>query len=71
MENNNRVPEKIKRKKFFRSAGFSLLGFSLLSQFPFNLFGKTTDTGSGADKKIKVIINPNAVNRKGAGRKNA
>jgi len=71
MESNKKMPEKIKRKKFFKSVGFSLLGMSLLGQFPFSLFGKDYKAGSQADKKIKVEINPYAVNRKNTGRKNA
>ncbi|MFO7446604.1 MAG: hypothetical protein R6W90_09565 [Ignavibacteriaceae bacterium] len=65
---NKIVPEnKIKRKKFFASLSIGMLGITVLNQFPFSLFkSKTASAG-----KVKVQINPLAVNRKKIGEKNA
>jgi hypothetical protein len=71
MDNKNKVPGKLKRRKFFASAGKGLLGITLLSQFPFNLFGRTTGNNAANNTGVKVEINPFAVNRKKTGGKNA
>lgn len=51
---------KVDRKKFFLTAASGFLGLTLLSKFPFNLFGNNSKTNSG---KIQVKINPSAVSR--------
>lgn len=61
--------KKIKRKRFFTSLGAGLLGTAVLNRFPFNLF--MNNTGKAEAAKIKVEINPLAVNRKKIGDKNA
>jgi hypothetical protein len=61
MEIENYLQKEVKRKKFFSLAGKSLLGYMFVSSFPFNLFFKKEES---LKPKIKVTINPLAVQRK-------
>ena len=69
------VKKKIQRKKFFASLGVSVLGVTMLSSFPFNIFNSSYSAKNNIDNqttgKIKVHLNPLAVNRKKIGEKNA
>lgn len=59
--------KKIKRKNFFTTAGTGMLGYFVFRTFPFNLFTKKE---AKRTQKIKVRINPLAVERKNAGKAN-
>lgn len=59
--------KKIKRKNFFATAGTGMLSYFVLRTFPFNLFAKKE---AKKTQKIKVRINPLAVQRKKAGKTN-
>jgi hypothetical protein len=64
MEVTNYFNKKIKRKNFFASIGTGVLSFVVLRTFPFNLFSKNQVKKT---RKIKVQINPLAVQRKNSG----
>jgi hypothetical protein len=59
--------KKINRKKFFASVGTGFLSYVVFKSFPFNLFAKKEKIKS---PKIKVRINPLAVERKNTGKNN-
>ncbi|MFZ0452742.1 MAG: hypothetical protein WAM24_03265 [Ignavibacteriaceae bacterium] len=59
--------KKIKRKNFFTTAGTGIVGYFVFRSFPFNLFTKKEIKKS---QKIKVKINPLAVERKNTGKTN-
>jgi hypothetical protein len=59
--------KKLKRKNFFTTAGTGILSYFVARSFPFNLFSKKE---AKETKKIKVRINPLAVQRKNAGKRN-
>lgn len=59
--------KKIKRKSFFTTAGTGILGYFVFRSFPFNLFAKKELKKTN---KIKVKINPLAVERKNTGKTN-
>ena len=59
--------KKIKRKNFFTTAGTGMLGYFVFRTFPFNLFTKKEVKKT---QKIKVRINPLAVERKNTGKSN-
>ena len=59
--------KKIKRKNFFRTAGTGILGYLVFRSFPFNLLTKKE---AKKTQKIKVRINPLAVERKNTGKTN-
>ena len=59
--------QKIKRKNFFTTAGTGILGYFVFRTFPFNLFKKNELKKT---QKIKVRINPLAVERKNTGKTN-
>jgi hypothetical protein len=61
------VENKIKRNKFFLTAGTGIAGFILLKSFSLNLFVKGLDL---TKKKVSVKLNPDAVSRNKAGRIN-
>ncbi len=67
MEIKDYFQKKIKRKKFFASVGTGFLGYVVFRSFPFNLFVKKEEIKS---QKIKVRINPLAVERKNTGKNN-
>jgi len=57
-------PEKINRKKFFRFTGLAAAGLAAVSVIPFGLFKLGSDhKSSKAVSKIKIVSNPNAVQR--------
>ena len=59
--------KKIKRKNFFAAAGTGMLSYFVLRAFPFNLLTKREVKKT---QKIKVRINPLAVQRTKAGKTN-
>ncbi|MEJ2618620.1 MAG: hypothetical protein P8Z35_26955 [Ignavibacteriaceae bacterium] len=59
--------KKIKRKKFFTTAGTGMVGYFVFRSFPFNLF---TRKEAKKTQKIKIRINPLAVERKNTGKTN-
>ncbi len=59
--------KKIKRKNFFTAAGTGIVSYIVFRSFPFNLFAKKEGKKT---QKIKVRINPLAVQRKKAGKTN-
>ena len=59
------VDNKIKRNKFFLTAGTGITGFFLLKTFPFSLFSFNGQTNN---KKILVRLNPHAISRRKAGK---
>jgi|CZKP01.1.fsa_nt_gi hypothetical protein len=61
------LDNKIKRNKFFLTAGIGVAGFFLLRTFPFNLFSKK---GNANNKAVSVKLNPHAVSRQKAGNGN-
>lgn len=58
------LDKKIKRNKFFQTAGTGITGFFLLKTFPFSLF---SFKGQANNKKILVRLNPHAISRQKAG----
>ena len=61
------LDKKIKRNKFFLTAGTGIVGFFLLKTFPFSMFSKKGDL----DKKtFSVKLNPYAVSRQKIGNGN-
>jgi hypothetical protein len=67
MELKNMLDKKIKRNKFFLTAGTGVAGFFLLRTFPLNLFSKKDDINK---KEVSVKLNPHAVSRQKAGNGN-
>lgn len=67
MEVTEYFQKKFNRKKFFASIGTGFLSYIIFKTFPFNLFSKKEKTKS---QKIKVKINPLAVQRKNTGKNN-
>ena len=67
MEIKNMLDKKIKRNKFFISAGAGIVGFFLFKTFPFNLF---SHNGFSGKKNISVKLNPHAVSRRKTGNVN-
>ena len=61
------LDKKIKRNKFFLTAGTGVAGFFLLRTFPLNLFSKKGDINK---KEVSVKLNPHAVSRQKAGNGN-
>jgi hypothetical protein len=61
------LDKKIKRNKFFLTAGTGISGFFLLKTFPFSLF---SFNGQNNNKKMLVRLNPHAVSRQKAGNNN-
>jgi hypothetical protein len=61
------LDKKIKRNKFFLTAGTSVAGFFLLKTFPFSLFSKKDNINK---KEFSVKLNPHAVSRQKAGNGN-
>ena len=61
------LDKKIKRNKFFLTAGTGIAGFLLLRTFPISLFSKKDDSNR---KEVHVKLNPYAVSRKKAGNLN-
>ena len=70
METNNKNFTKMKRKKFFVSAGTGVFGFMLMKTFPFNLFKNSAKIESEKVSGIKVKLNPHAVSRNNSGANN-
>ncbi len=66
MEISDYFQKKIKRKNFFTSMGMGFMSYVVFRSFPFNLFTKKEKK---AEQKIKVRINPLAVQRKNTGKK--
>jgi hypothetical protein len=64
MELRNMLYKKIKRNKFFITAGTGVAGFFLLKTFPFSLFSKKDVINK---KEVKVKLNPHAVSRQKTG----
>jgi hypothetical protein len=64
MELRNMLDKKIKRNKFFITAGTGVAGFFLLKTFPFSLFSKKDVINK---KEVKVNLNPHAVSRQKTG----
>ena len=58
------LDKKIKRNKFFLTAGTGVAGFFLLKTFPFSLFSKK---GNSNKKGVSVKLNPHAVSREKTG----
>lgn len=56
------------RKKFFSTAGISLLGIAISQAIPFKMFFKKNNNSK--DQKIKVKINPLSVQRENKRTKN-
>jgi hypothetical protein len=67
MELKNMLDKKIKRNKFFLTAGTGVAGFFLLRTFPLNLFSKNGDINKN---EVYVKLNPHAVSRQKAGNSN-
>ena len=67
MEIANYFQRKIKRKKFFSSIGTGFIGYVVFRSFPYNLFVKREEKKT---QKIKVRINPLAIQRKNTGKNN-
>ncbi len=68
------VKKKLDRKKFFASLGVGLLGVTIFNSFPFSLFKSNSTSKNKFDVKngkIKVQLNPLAVNRTKIGDRNA
>lgn len=61
------LDKKIKRNKFFITAGTGIAGFFLLKTFPFSMFSKKDDSNK---KGFLVKVNPHAVKRQKAGNGN-
>jgi hypothetical protein len=64
MELRNMLNKKIKRNKFFITAGSSVAGFFLLKTFPLSLFSKKVESNKN---EISVKLNPHAVSRQKTG----
>jgi hypothetical protein len=58
---------KIKRNRFFITAGTGVVGFFLLKIFPISMFSKKNDSNK---RGVSVILNPHAVSRQKAGNAN-
>jgi hypothetical protein len=58
------LDKKIKRNKFFITAGAGIAGFFLLKTLPFSLFSKKSDSDKRA---VSVKLDPHAVSRQKAG----
>jgi hypothetical protein len=67
MEITEYFQKKFNRKKFFGTIGAGFLSYVVFKSFPFNLFAKKEKIKS---PKIKVRINPLAVERKNTGKNN-
>jgi hypothetical protein len=67
MELTEFFQKKLKRKSFFTAAGTGMLSYFVLRTFPFSLFAKKEIKSK---QKIKVKINPLAVERKNTGKAN-
>ena len=67
MELKKMSDKKIKRNKFFLTAGTGVAGFFLLRTFPLSLFSKKGDSNK---KEISVKMNPDAVSRQKIGNVN-
>jgi hypothetical protein len=67
MELKNMSDKKIKRNKFFVTAGTSVAGFFLLKAFPFSMFSKKGDSNK---RGVSVKLNPHAVSRNKSGNGN-
>jgi hypothetical protein len=67
MEISDYFQKKIKRKNFFVSAGTGFMSYVVFRTFPLNLFAKKEKK---MPQKIKVKINPLAVQRKNTGKNN-
>jgi hypothetical protein len=65
MEISDYFQKKIKRKNFFTTAGTGFMTYVVFRSFPFNLFAKKEEK---LTQKIKVRINPLAVQRKNRGK---
>jgi hypothetical protein len=64
MELRNMLNKKIKRNKFFITAGSGVAGFFLLKTFPLSLFSKKVESNKN---EISVKLNPHAVSRQKTG----
>jgi hypothetical protein len=61
---NLNLDKKIKRKKFFVAAAASVVTYSVLSSFPFNLlFGNKENKKVKSHKSDRIKVNPLAVSR--------
>jgi hypothetical protein len=58
------LDKKIKRNKFFLTAGTGITGLFLLKTFPFSLFSFNDKPNN---KKILVRLNPHAISRQKPG----
>lgn len=58
------LDKKIKRNKFFLTAGTSIAGFFFLRTLPFSLFSKKDIINK---KEVSVKLNPHAVSRQKTG----
>ena len=67
MELKNMLDKKIKRNKFFVTAGTSVAGFFLLKTFTFSMFSKKGDSNK---RGVSVKLNPHAVSRNKSGNGN-
>jgi len=63
----NMLDKKIKRNKFFITAGTTIAGFFLLKIFPFSLFSKKDVINN---KEVSVKLNPHAISRQKQGNVN-
>jgi hypothetical protein len=61
------LDKKIKRNKFFITAGTGVAGFFLLKTFPFSMFSKKGELNK---KEILVKLEPHAVCRQKTGNDN-
>jgi hypothetical protein len=64
MELRNMLNKKIKRNKFFITAGTGVAGFFLLKTFPLSLFSKKVESNK---REVSVKLNPHAVSRQKTG----
>jgi hypothetical protein len=67
MEFKKLLDKKLKRNKFFVTAGTGIVGYFLLRTFPLSLFSKK---GSTNGQQVSVKLNPDAVSRENTGAKN-
>jgi hypothetical protein len=64
MDFNKLLDNKLKRNKFFVTAGTGIAGYFLLKTFPLSLFINKRNTKT---QTISVKLNPDAVSRENAG----
>ena len=67
MEFNKLFHKKLKRNKFFVTAGTGIAGYFLLRTFPLSLLLKKKQTD---DLSVSIKLNPDAVSRENTGANN-